>query len=107
LRTQQLTQPDAVAAAYAATVRSLVSVIATFNAEIIIMEQRVRACFGQARDAEIYLSQPGLGPIPARRKPYWPATSTTNGSSTPCTSKPSARYVPHPRLLRLTPQAAA
>jgi Transposase len=34
LRGEQLTQPPAVAAAYAATTRSLVSVIAAFNAEI-------------------------------------------------------------------------
>jgi transposase len=67
LRTEQLTQPPAVAAAYAATVRSLVSVIAAFNAEIATMEEQVSVCFGQARDAEIYLSQPGLGQILAAR----------------------------------------
>jgi transposase len=67
LRTVQLTQPPAVAAAYAATVRSLASMIAAFNAEITVMEEQVTACFGQARDAEIYLSQPGLGPVLAAR----------------------------------------
>jgi transposase len=67
LRTQQLTQPPAVAGAYAAMVRSLVSVITTFNAEVAAMERQVQACFGQTRDAEIYLSQPGLGPILAAR----------------------------------------
>jgi transposase len=67
LRTDQLSQPPVVAAAYAATVRSLVGVIAAFNAEVEAMEEQVEACFGQARDAEIYLSQPGLGQILAAR----------------------------------------
>jgi transposase len=67
LRTEQLTQPPAVTAAYAATVRSLVSVISAFNAEITGLEEQVKSCFGQTRDAEIYLSQPGLGQILAAR----------------------------------------
>jgi len=67
LRTEQLAQPPAVAAAYAATVRSLASVIAAFNTEITVMDEQVSACFGQARDAEIYLSQPGMGQILAAR----------------------------------------
>jgi transposase len=67
LRTGHLTQPPAVAAAYAATVRSLASMITAFNAEVATMEEQVTACFGQARDAEIYLSQPGLGQILAAR----------------------------------------
>jgi Transposase IS116/IS110/IS902 family len=53
-RTQHLTQPPAVAAAYAATLRSLASVIAAFNAEITAMEEQLTACLGQTRDAEIY-----------------------------------------------------
>lgn len=67
LRTEHLRQPPPVANAYTATVRSLVAVITTFNAEIATMEDQVTQCFGQARDAEIYLSQPGLGPILAAR----------------------------------------
>lgn len=67
LRAEQLSQPPVVAAAYAATVRSLVSVIAAFNAEIVTMEEQLKSCFGQTRDAEIYLSQPGLGQILAAR----------------------------------------
>jgi transposase len=67
LRTEQLAQPPAVAAAYAATVRSLVSVITAFNAEIATLEEQVTACFGRTRDAEIYLSQPGLGQVLAAR----------------------------------------
>jgi transposase len=41
--------------------------ITAFNAEITAMEQQVKQCFGQARDAEIYLSQPGLGQVLAAR----------------------------------------
>ena len=67
LRTVHLAQPPAVAAAYAATVRSLASMITAFNAEIAVMEEQAKECFGQARDAEIYLSQPGLGPVLAAR----------------------------------------
>jgi transposase len=67
LRTVHLAQPPAVAAAYAATVRSLAAMITAFNAEISAMEDQVKACFGQTRDAEIYLSQPGLGQILAAR----------------------------------------
>lgn len=63
LRTEHLTQPPAVAAAYAVTVRSLVSVITAFTTEIAAVEEQVQACFGRARDAEIYLSQPGMGQI--------------------------------------------
>jgi transposase len=67
LRSEQLTQPPAVAAAYAATVRSLTALIEAFNAQIAAMGKQVAACFGQARDAEIYLSQPGLGQMLAAR----------------------------------------
>jgi transposase len=67
LRSEQLTQPPAVAGAYAATVRSLVALIEAFNGQIAAMDKEVAACFGQARDAEIYLSQPGLGQILAAR----------------------------------------
>jgi hypothetical protein len=67
LRTEHLAQPAAVTAAYAATVRSLAAVIIALSAEIATMEEQVRVCFGHARDAEIYLSQPGLGQILAAR----------------------------------------
>jgi transposase len=67
LRSAQLSQPAPVATAYAATVRSLAAVIASFNTEIEAMGKQVAACFGQTRDAEIYLSQPGLGTVLASR----------------------------------------
>jgi transposase len=63
LRAEQLTQPPAVAAAYAATVRSQVAILSTLNAEIATMQDEVADYFGQHPAAEIYLSQPGLGII--------------------------------------------
>jgi transposase len=63
LRTKQLGQPPAVTAAYAATVRAQAAILATLNAQIKAMEDQVEAHFGQHPDAEIYLSQPGLGVV--------------------------------------------
>ena len=63
LRTEHLTQPPVIAAAYGATVRALAAMITTSNEQITALEGQVEACFGQHPDAEIYLSQPGLGPI--------------------------------------------
>jgi transposase len=61
LRTEQLGQPAVVTTAYAATVRAQVAILTTLNSEIKTMEEQVEAHFGQHPDAEIYLSQPGLG----------------------------------------------
>jgi transposase len=61
LGTEQLRQPDAVTAAYAAAVRAQMAVLATLNTQIKAIEEQVEAHFGQHPDAEIYLSQPGLG----------------------------------------------
>jgi transposase IS116/IS110/IS902 family protein len=61
LRSQQLAQPPAVTAAYAATVRSLIAVITTLNEQIRVMEGQVAEHFSQHPDAEIIGSQPGLG----------------------------------------------
>jgi len=63
LRSAQLGQPPAVTAAYAVTVRSLIAVIAVLNEQVKALESQVEADFGRHPDAEIYLSQPGLGPI--------------------------------------------
>jgi transposase len=56
-----------VTAAYAATARALVALVATLNAEIARLEEEVGAHFGRHPDAEVYLSQPGLGPVLAAR----------------------------------------
>jgi hypothetical protein len=63
LRGAQLGQPPAITAAYAATVRSLIAVIITLNEQVKILQGQVEADFGRHPDAEIYLSQPGLGPV--------------------------------------------
>lgn len=63
LRTQQLSQPAPVTAAYAATVRSIAAVLTVLNSQIAAMQGEVDAHFGQHPAAEIVLSQPGLGPI--------------------------------------------
>ena len=61
LRGEQLGQPPAVAAAYAAAVRSLIAVITVLNEQVKVLQGQVEADFGRHPDAEIYLSQPGLG----------------------------------------------
>jgi hypothetical protein len=67
LRSPQLGQPPAVTTACAAAVRALAAVITTLNEQIKIMEGQVQAHFSQHPDAEIIVSQPGLGPIPGAR----------------------------------------
>ena len=63
LRSGQLGQPPAVTAAYAVTARSLIAVITVLNEQVKALESQVEADFGRHPDAEIYQSQPGLGPI--------------------------------------------
>ena len=67
LRSEQLAQPAVLTAAYAATVRSLIAVIATLNEQVRALQGEVEAHFGQHPDADIYLSQPGLGAITGAR----------------------------------------
>lgn len=63
LRSPQLTQPDVIVAAYAVSVRSLVAILTTINTEIKGLGAAVEASFGKHPDAEIILSQPGLGVV--------------------------------------------
>jgi transposase/transposase IS116/IS110/IS902 family protein len=63
LRTEQLSLPPVLTSAYAATVGATVAMIATFNAQIATLQGQVEQCFGQHPDAEIILSQPGLGQV--------------------------------------------
>ena len=63
LRTAQLTAPDAVVAAFAATTRAAVGVIAEVNRQIADLEAELATHFEQHPDADIYLSQPGLGDV--------------------------------------------
>jgi hypothetical protein len=67
LRSPQLGQPPTLTAAYAATARSLIAVIATLNEQVAVLQGQVEAHFGRHPDAEIYLSQPGLGAITGAR----------------------------------------
>ena len=63
-----LEQPQPLAEAYAAAVRSLTVIIAALNGEIATMERQVTACFRGHPDAAIHLSQPGLGEILGARQ---------------------------------------
>jgi transposase len=63
LRTEHLGQAEIVTTAYAATVRATIAVLQTLNTEIRTMEGQVEAHFGEHPDAEVYLSQPGIGVV--------------------------------------------
>ena len=63
LRSDQLPVRVELAAVNAASVSALVAVITTMVAQTGALEEQVRLGFGQHPDAEIYLSQPGLGMI--------------------------------------------
>jgi hypothetical protein len=63
LRAPQLAQPASVTTASAAVVRALAAVIVTLNQQIAALEGQVDAHFLAHPDAEIVLSQPGLGRI--------------------------------------------
>jgi transposase len=67
LRTAQLRQPRPVQAAYAAIVSSQVQIINILNVEIAELGQVVAGHFGRHRDAERYLSLPGLGVVLSAR----------------------------------------
>jgi len=67
LRGPQLAQPAAVTAAYAAAVQAAAAVLTTLNEQIRQLEARVEAHFLQHPDAEIYLSQPGIGTVNGAR----------------------------------------
>lgn len=115
LRAEHLGRPAAVTAAYAATVRSLVAIVTTLNTAIANLEKDVSAHFGQHPDAEILLSQPGLGVVlgaralaefgdaPDRyvnakaRKNYAGTSPVTRASGK--TRIASARHVHHDRLV--------
>jgi transposase len=67
LRGPQLAQPAAVTAAYAAAVQAAAAVLITLNEQISRLEAQVEAHFLQHPDAEIYLSQPGIGTVNGAR----------------------------------------
>ncbi len=63
LRSEQLPVQAGLGMVYAANVSALVAVLSTMVAQTSVLEEQVRLGFGQHPDAEIYLSQPGLGTI--------------------------------------------
>ncbi len=63
LRTEQLAAPAAVTAAFGASTRAAIGIIAELNHQISDLEAELAAHFEAHPDADIYLSLPGLGVI--------------------------------------------
>jgi Transposase IS116/IS110/IS902 family len=63
LRAPQLAAHPGVVGAYTASVKALVAVITELVTQTEVLRGEVEAGFGRHPDAEIYLSQPGLGPV--------------------------------------------
>jgi transposase len=63
LRSQQLGRHKVITGAYAATTRSIVAVLSVLNEQITVLQGQVEQHFGQHPDAEIIMSQPGMGPL--------------------------------------------
>ena len=115
MRAAHLGQPDIVAAAYAASARALIAVLATLNEQVAALQGQVEAYFGQHPDAEIIASQPGLGPVLGARvlaesgddpRRYASAKARKNYAGTSPITRASgtkkavlARYVHNDRLI--------
>ena len=63
LRVDALEAPAAVVSAFAATTRSQVAVIVELNSQIGVLDANLADHFEQHPDADIYLSQPGIGVV--------------------------------------------
>jgi transposase len=63
LRSEQLAAPATVTAAFGATTRAAVGIIAELNRQISDLEAELAAHFETHPDADIYLSLPGLGVV--------------------------------------------
>ena len=63
LGTEQLQARPGLVNAYGASVTALVAVISELARQVAVLEIEVSECFGRHPDVEIYLSQPGLGPV--------------------------------------------
>ena len=63
LRSPQLTAPEPVTAAFAASTKALVEVISGLNTAIAELKAELGSSFNAHPDADIYRSQPGLGVI--------------------------------------------
>jgi transposase len=122
LRAEHLGQPPVVAAAFAATVRAHVAILGTLNAEIKTMGKEIEAHFSKHPDAEVYLSQPGLGVVLGARvlaefgddkRRYADARARKNYAGTSPITRQSgkkkvvlARYVHNDRLVDALGQQA-
>jgi transposase len=114
LRVDTLGAPPAVVSAFAATTRAQVALIAELNTQIAGLESELAAHFEQHPDADIYLSQPGIGVILGARalgefgddpNRYVDAKSRKNYAGTSPITRASgtrsvalARFVRNPRL---------
>ncbi|MDH6128664.1 transposase [Kitasatospora sp. GP82] len=67
LRAKHLSQPTAVTAAYAVSVRALIALLVTLNEQVNFLHEQVEDFFGRHPNAEIIRSQPGLGPMLSAR----------------------------------------
>jgi hypothetical protein len=67
LHGEQLEAHPGVVEAYAASAKALVAVITELARQCEVLKGEVEAGFGRHPDAELYLSQPGLGPVLAAR----------------------------------------
>jgi transposase len=63
LRSPQLSVPPGLTGAYTASARAVITVLAELVRQEQILAEQVTQDFGQHPDAEIYLSQPGLGAV--------------------------------------------
>ena len=95
LRGEHLGQPAALTAACATTARSLIAVITVLNEQVKALQGQVEADFGRHPDAEIYLSQPGLGEISGARCSASSATTRT-GTSPPRPARTTRAPAPSP-----------
>ncbi|MCB1260006.1 MAG: IS110 family transposase [Acidimicrobiales bacterium] len=110
LRVDELEAPPAVTAAFAATTRSTVAIIAELNTQIAALDAELAAHFEQHPDADIYLSQPGIGVILGARalgefgddpNRYADAKSRKNYAGTsPITRASGTRHVAIARFIR-------
>jgi transposase len=115
LRAEHLGQPPVVIAAYAVTVRVQIAILSVLRTQIAELEEQVNANFSKHPDADIYLSQPGLGIVLGARvlaefgddkKRYADGRARRNYAGTSPITRQSgkkkvvmARYVHNDRLL--------
>ncbi|MEX2465927.1 MAG: IS110 family transposase [Gemmatimonadota bacterium] len=110
LRVEALEAPDAVVSAFAATTRSSVAIIAELNNQIAALDTELADHFEQHPDADIYLSQPGIGVVLGARvlgefgddpNRYANAKSRKNYAGTsPITRASGKRHVALARFVR-------